>query len=318
MPGVSGSASRAGGGQRNLNRKRPVLPVTEGIGLSISDVIREALADDFTGVGNREECFRVGSSDVVAEFHRLRTAEDGDNHKFFFMRVGTGGAVNRCAADELIGDVFADGSGIGADDGEYLAEIDSLDDTVDDKALCGQTAYGVQTGCGTEEEECGDGNHNIHKHQSCTDIETGVFLNDHGDDVGTAAGCIAVKKDGGRKSGKSNRKDQFQERFFSQRCAHGEKKFHGTGGEGNYHGDICCFCAEGSAEHHNTEEHQREIEDQVEGCLRQGEQAAEDDGKTGDTAEREMVGEFEHINTYGHQKTGQGKNGVFFQRRQNF
>jgi len=123
-------------------------------------------------------------------------------------------------------DEIADGIRFVADDREVFAKVDILDDTVDDKGFCHKAGKGEKSGGGIKDETGCHSDQKIHHKQGRTDIEAGIFFQDHGQDIRTAAGSTDIKKNGSTQRRKKDGKDQLQNRLCGQRMRHGKEFFH--------------------------------------------------------------------------------------------
>ena len=112
------------------------------------------------------------------------------------MRVGSLTLKNGGTPFQFIMDEIADGIRFVADDREVFAKVDILDDTVDDKGFCHKAGKGEKSGGGIKDETGCHSDQKIHHKQGRTDIEAGIFFQDHGQDIRTAAGSTDIKKNG--------------------------------------------------------------------------------------------------------------------------
>ena len=78
----------------------------------------------------------------------------------------------------------------------------------------------IKTCLNVEHEAACNRDHDICHEKCLADIKTAVFLEDHRNDIRTAAGRTDVKKDRRTKCRKCDGKTKFQHRLVSQRMLH--------------------------------------------------------------------------------------------------
>lgn len=231
----------------------------------LSDRRVEAVADDFGGVCDGDEGVRFVGSDEIAEPDGLRAPHDGDDDGFVLFFVVSHRVVCSRAAVQGMDDVFTDGIRVVTDDGEYLAEVDVFDHAVDDEGFREQAAHGEQSRFRAEDEERRDRDRHIGKHEGGADVDARIFRKDHGNDVGTTAGRVVVKEDGGRNGGHDDGENQLQKRLGGQRLVHGIDDLGETERAGQQQRDVDGLDPESAAKHRKPEHQQRDVENERQG-----------------------------------------------------
>lgn len=120
------------------------------------------------------------------------------------------GAVDRGVPVQCIDNVIADRIRVIADDIKAFAQINALDHIVDHQRFCGKTDGGEKSCLRSKNKEGGGHCGHIHQHQHGSDIQAGVLLQDHGDDIRSAAGCADIEQDRCSDSREENGKHKLQ------------------------------------------------------------------------------------------------------------
>ena len=198
----------------------------------------ESLTNDLTGIRDGNECSRLCIMYKVSQLHGLTSPQYGQDNGAVAVGVSTLCVVYGGAAVQIFHNKITDRLGVGTDDREVLAQVDVLDNAVDNEGLCHQTAEGEQTGLRAEDEAGSDGDEQIHDEQGSADVDAGILFQDHCQDVGTAAGCTDVKQDRSADCGQDDGKDQLQHRLRGQRMIHREPNFGKAQTNRGQHADI--------------------------------------------------------------------------------
>ena len=153
----------------------------------------KSFSDDLACIGNQDKCFRFIFFNEVAEFYSLWTIQRGKDNVLVFtgkrsLRLTDGGAPV-----QFVGQKIADRFRMIADNVEIFGKIETFDEGVDHKGTDRKSKERIQPGFDIEDKTSGDGDQNIGDKECFSDIKTGIFFQDHCDNVGAAAGRSDVE-----------------------------------------------------------------------------------------------------------------------------
>ena len=115
--------------------------------------------------------------DAAAKPQRLATLADGDDDLLLLACERALRALGGCAVVELLEDEIVNLGGLGGDDGERLAEVDRVENIVDDEHLGEQTEQRIESDLGTavdEEGRCRD--KKVGDEKRLAYVQRGVFF----------------------------------------------------------------------------------------------------------------------------------------------
>ena len=226
------------------------------------------------------------------------------------MGVGALTLEDRGASVQGVVDEIADGIRLVTDDREIFTEVDVLNDAVDNEGFRHQAGEREKTGRGVKDETGGHGDEKVHHEKGGTDVEAGIFLQDHGQNIRTAAGSADVKEDGCAQGRQEDREDQLQHRLGGQGMGHRQDLFHAAQGHGHQHADIDGLDAEGFSEKKEAQHQESHIQEKGPVSGADGGQLRQKDGHTGDPSEGKVVWKLENIDTDYHDQCRHGNNPV--------
>ena len=177
--------------------------------------------------------------------------------------------VDRGAVVQVVGDEMADRVRIGGDDREKFIQLHPLDGLVDQQRFREQSKDGTKSGAHIEDQERYDDDDQVGKKQCGRNIHRRIFPDDHGDDVGAAAGCIFEKEHGSCDRREQDRETELQHDLVRERVRHREQFFKNVQQSGRQYGHICSLQSEVLSEKRKAHHEQKQVDDQVD--LRRGE-----------------------------------------------
>ena len=186
----------------------------------------KSFTNNLAAVGDHHESAGVVLFQEIPKLDGLASLHNRQNDEFLLVRVGSLTLKNGGTPFQFIMDEIADGIRLVTDDREILTEVDVLNDAVDNEGFRHQAGEREKTGRGVKDETGGHGDEKIHHEKGGTDVEAGIFLQDHGQNIRTAAGSTDIKKNGTTQRRKEDGKDQLQNRLCGQRLRHGKELFH--------------------------------------------------------------------------------------------
>ena len=133
----------------------------------------------------------------VAQPHRLAAAHDREDDRFFRVGIGALCAANGCGAVELLMNKITDRFGVIADDGEIFAQVNALNRVVNYQRFGHKAEHRKKTGLCAKDEKGKRNDGEIDNKKRESDVDAGIFFQNHRNDVGAAAACFAVKQDCG-------------------------------------------------------------------------------------------------------------------------
>lgn len=278
----------------------------------------ESLTNNFTGIRDRNECSGLRIMYKVSQLHGLTSFQYGQDNSAVAVGVSTLCVVYGGASVQVFHDKITDRLRICTDDREVFTQVDVLDNAVDDEGLCHQTTEGEQTGLRAEDEAGSDGDEQIHDKQGSTDVDTGIFLEDHRQNVGAAAGCADVKQDRSADCRQDDGKDQLQHRLCRQRMLHREPDFCKAQTNRGQNADIDGADTEAAAEKEKSQHQQYHVDDEGVSTCGERTDLAEDDGDTGNATEGKIIRELEDIDTNDQKEGGECQNHIVNEGVENF
>ena len=177
--------------------------------------------------------------DIISKPHRLETVQDGEDQVFLFPGEGALGVYYSGASVKVVLDKAADRFRITADYIEIFGQVQTLDKSVYHGRADGKSQEGVESGLDTEDETACQGDEEIGDKKCFPDVNAGIFLQDHGDDVCTAAGRADIEKNCGSQSRKGDGEGQLQHRLVRERAVHGADPFQKRQGYGEQDAAVC-------------------------------------------------------------------------------
>ena len=93
---------------------------------------------------------------------------------------------------------------------------------------------------------------------------------------------------------------------------HREQLFKNVQKNRGKHGYVSCFDTEIPSQHGKTNQQKQQVDKKVNLGSSKRKKPADDNGHTGYTAERKIVGEFKNINSNIHDQNSCGNNNIFF------
>ena len=147
----------------------------------------ESLADDLTGIRDQQEGIGRILLDIVPEPYRFYTVQYCEDDIFVFTAESAFGQNDSGASVQVFLDIGAYRLRVAAYDIKVFGQIQTLDKSIDHEGTKRKTKEGIQSGLNIEYEASGKCNEEIRDQQGIADVETGIFLHDHGNHVGTAA-----------------------------------------------------------------------------------------------------------------------------------
>ena len=91
-----------------------------------------------------------------------------------------------------------------------FVQLHAFDGFVDNQCFCHQAKNRTKSGQNIKDKEREDDDDQITEQKSSGNVHRGVFFDDHGDDVRSAAGSILKKEQGSGDRRKQDRKTEFQ------------------------------------------------------------------------------------------------------------
>lgn len=256
----------------------------------------KAFADDFARVRDKHERFRVDRFDVLAQSDRFAAAAGHEDHLSVLVRIGADRIDHGGAPVHLPDDVIADCIGAGGDDRKVFAQVDALDHGIHDKRLDDQAEQRKQAGADIEDEAGGERDQRIADQQRLADIEARILFEDHGDDVRSAGGGVAVEQDRRAHRREHHRKAELQKRLVCKRRRHRVDHFKKPGQKGIQHAAVRRHQAEAAPEKQEADQKQDQVDHPHRNRRRkERHELAEQDGNTADAAGGEVVRKLEKI-----------------------
>lgn len=133
---------------------------------------------------------------------------------------------------QFIVDEVTDGLGGAADHIKVFGQVQTLDKSVHHGRADGKSQEGVESGLDAKDEAACQGDKEIGGQKGFSDIYAGIFLQDHGDNVCTAAGRTDIKEDCGSQGRERDGKGQLQHGLIGERPVHGADPFQKRQGHG--------------------------------------------------------------------------------------
>lgn len=118
--------------------------------------------------------------------------------------------ISRCTVIEFFGDKITDWLRMIAHDRKKFVQLHAFDGFVDNQCFCHQAKNRTKSGQNIKDKEREDDDDQITEQKSSGNVHRGVFFDDHGDDVRSAAGSILKKEQGSGDRRKQDRKTEFQ------------------------------------------------------------------------------------------------------------
>src|SRR5699024_7867019 len=178
---------------------------------------------------------------------------------------------------------------------------------VDHKGADRESEYRVEPGLDIKDEKADERDQRIGDHQGASDIKAGIFFQDHGNDIGSAAGSADVEQDGGSERRKRDGKAELQHGLVSQRAVHGPDALHGREREGEQDAAVGCLRRKFFAENEKSDDQQEHACHKVEIAGGDKSRFGCKDRETGDPAEGKVVREFEEIGSERHDQRAEGQ-----------
>ena len=185
----------------------------------------KSFSDDLACIGNQNKCFGFVFFDEVAELYSLRTIQRSKDDVFVFS-----GKCALCLADcgapvQFMGQKITDRFRVVADNVEILGKVETFDERVDHKRTDRKPEERIKPSFDIEDKTSGDRDQNIGDEKRPANIKTGIFFQDHCNDVGAAAGRSDIKQNCGTKRRKCDRKAEFEHRLIGERVRHWKNPF---------------------------------------------------------------------------------------------
>ena len=178
-----------------------------------------------------------------------------------------------------------------------------------------QAQHAEQTGFHAESHTGRHRNQKVHAQETVADIDAGVALENHGHDIGAAAGSLHVKEDGASHRRKAHCENQLKQGLAGHGRIHGHNVFQPPRSAGQDQAGIGRAHPERAPEYGKAQCQQRHVDDeheraggQVRGIMGQY------NGNAADPAGGKMIGEFEKVYAYGDQQCAHRQHDVILKR----
>ena len=235
--------------------------------------------------------------------------QDGEHHQVLLVGVGPLAGPDGGAPAQGLGDVFGDHLGVVGDDHEGLVAVEGLDDAVHQHRLEHQAQQGAEAGGDVEDHQGGGGDEHVGAEEGHTHVQAGELLEDHGGDVGAAAGGVQVEEDAGPQGGEEDGEEELQDELIGEGARQGEDPLEDLDLQGVEDGAVDGAEAEALVQQEEAQQQEEEVDDAVVDRRREpghGDELGQDDGQAGDAADGEVVGELEKVDAHRDQGDAEG------------
>ena len=176
-------------------------------------------ADGLAAFGDHNKGGGLGLMDISLENHSLPWIQGTEDHGLPLMGIDALRMVYRSTSVQYFFDEGADRLRLITDDGEIFAKFHLVKSLVYKDRLGDKAAYGKQACRHIENQERQRYHHCIGEKQSHPDVHSGIFFQDHGDNISSAAGRVDVEQDSSSHRWKCNGIQKLQNRLMGQRRA---------------------------------------------------------------------------------------------------
>ena len=281
-------------------RNNSLFVYTRGKGAECILRFQESFAEDLACLCNNDECVRVDLLDLFAEAGGFKSLADRDHNLARFSRIGTARVIERRAVIHLVKNKFVDLFRFCRDNGKRFTHIEVFDDVIQQKDLGEQTERREETCAHIVYEEGGNRDDDVCDEQCLSDVETRIFFQYQGNDVGAAARCVAVKEDRRAEAGQKDGKHQFEQWLIRQRGRQRQKPLKELVDKRNHQSTQDRLESATAAEEQDADHKKHDVQNRHVSRLRKGgEELCKENGDAADAADGEAVRCLKKVNAGG-------------------
>lgn len=260
---------------------------------------------NFVDGQNGDKRCGVQLGDLVQQLFVLVLVEDGDDLVAGAVVVSAVGLIDGAAGIQIVQDELLELVLMLGNDADALALVEAEDEVVEDDTAEIGTNDGQNSGLEIVEEDGRTGDYHTGNDRGLAHINAEEVVEDLGDDIDAARGCVEVEQNGLTDGTEEGEADQIGQRISHDRAIEGRIALEQTHDSRQQDGSIDRFDAELTAQQQKTEDEQTDVKDHGEGSDAERDNVGDQHGQTRNTAQRQSAGDHEEIDSGSDQGGGQ-------------